>query len=246
MHNCRHVIHQGEKTRQELLNEIIAQSKERKLEKARGKEEQESERERLDESMGELLDLLHQRPSKSTLTRHKGQSDDYDVIMRVRYCIVETGEWSQLGRNCSIPALLCLQVSSWGCCFRCDWCPSLLMPTAVISRIVQSCFGGYRPGAMTHCNSAPFHVASCFTQESRLILYHLLYLWSSPSSADFAITGARVRDTGAGNRSSPDTGRVCQVREFSLRTTAPNNILALWPPSLQFHMKRPPVGKYPV
>ncbi|CAM9447422.1 unnamed protein product, partial [Sphacelaria rigidula] len=73
---------QGEKTRQELLNEIIAQSKERKLEKARGKEEQESERERLDEGMGELLDLLNRRPSKSTLASQKGQSDDYDLIMR--------------------------------------------------------------------------------------------------------------------------------------------------------------------
>ena len=40
---------QGEKTRQEILNDIIARSKERKLEKARGKEEQESERERLDD-----------------------------------------------------------------------------------------------------------------------------------------------------------------------------------------------------
>ncbi|CAN0440350.1 unnamed protein product, partial [Ectocarpus sp. 13 AM-2016] len=56
---------EGEKTRQEILNDIIARSKERKLEKARGKEEQESERERLDEGMGELLSMLDQRPAKS-------------------------------------------------------------------------------------------------------------------------------------------------------------------------------------
>eukprot|EP00903_Cladosiphon_okamuranus_P007894 g7626.t1 len=76
---------QGEKTRQEILNDIIARSKERKLEKARGKEEQESERERLDEGMEELLGMLHQRPTKgergerSTTT---GQFDDYDLTMR--------------------------------------------------------------------------------------------------------------------------------------------------------------------
>ena len=75
---------QGEKTRQELLNEIIAKSKERKLEKARGKEEQESERERLDEGMDELLDMLSQRPTKSA---GKTQSDDYDLTMRVRESI---------------------------------------------------------------------------------------------------------------------------------------------------------------
>ena len=75
---------QGEKTRQDLLNEIIAKSKERKLEKARGKEEQESERERLDEGMDELLDMLSQRPTKSA---GKTQSDDYDLTMRVRESI---------------------------------------------------------------------------------------------------------------------------------------------------------------
>ena len=68
----------GEKTRQEILSDIIAKSKERKLEKARGKEEQESERERLDEGMEELLGMLHQRPSKSERGERstKGQSDD--------------------------------------------------------------------------------------------------------------------------------------------------------------------------
>lgn len=74
----------GEKTRQDILNEIIAKSKERKLEKARGKEEQESERERLDEGMEELLGMLHQRPSKSERGTTKGQSDDYDLAIRVR------------------------------------------------------------------------------------------------------------------------------------------------------------------
>lgn len=74
----------GEKTRQEILNDIIAKSKERKLEKARGKEEQESERERLDEGIEELLGMLHQRPSKSERSTTKGQSDDYDLTMRVR------------------------------------------------------------------------------------------------------------------------------------------------------------------
>lgn len=78
---------QGEKTRQEILNDIIAKSKERKLEKARGKEEQESERERLDEGMEELLGMLHQRPSKGERGERsttRAQSDDYDLTMRVR------------------------------------------------------------------------------------------------------------------------------------------------------------------
>ncbi|CAN0536013.1 unnamed protein product [Ectocarpus sp. 8 AP-2014] len=75
---------QGEKTRQEILNDIIARSKERKLEKARGKEEQESERERLDEGMGELLSMLDQRPAKGEGNAARGQSDDYDLAMRVR------------------------------------------------------------------------------------------------------------------------------------------------------------------
>lgn len=78
---------QGEKTRQELLDEIIAKSKERKLEKARGKEEQESERERLDEGLGELLGMLSQRPTKGA---RKTQSDDYDLAMRVRERILAT------------------------------------------------------------------------------------------------------------------------------------------------------------
>lgn len=76
--------YQGEKTRQEILNDIIARSKERKLEKARGKEEQESERERLDDEMGELLAMLHQRPAKGESKAARGQSDDYDLAMRVR------------------------------------------------------------------------------------------------------------------------------------------------------------------
>lgn len=67
-----------------MLNDIIAKSKERKLEKARGKEEQESERERLDEGMGELLSMLSQRPSKGEGTAARGQSDEYDLAMRVR------------------------------------------------------------------------------------------------------------------------------------------------------------------
>lgn len=75
---------EGEKTRQEILNDIIARSKERKLEKARGKEEQESERERLDEGMGELLSMLDQRPAKGEGNAARGQSDDYDLTMRVR------------------------------------------------------------------------------------------------------------------------------------------------------------------
>lgn len=75
---------QGEKTRQEILNDIIARSKERKLEKARGKEEQESERERLDEGMGELLSMLDQRPAKGEGNAARRQSDDYDLTMRVR------------------------------------------------------------------------------------------------------------------------------------------------------------------
>ena len=79
-----HTLLKGEKTRQDILNEIIAKSKERKLEKARGKEEQESERERLDEGMEELLGMLHQRPSKSERGTTKGQSDDYDLAIRVR------------------------------------------------------------------------------------------------------------------------------------------------------------------
>lgn len=74
--------HQGDKTRHELLNDMIARSKERKLEKARGKEEQESERERLDEGMTELMAMLSQRPSKGD--RRIGESDDYDQTMRVR------------------------------------------------------------------------------------------------------------------------------------------------------------------
>ncbi|CAN0023732.1 unnamed protein product, partial [Hapterophycus canaliculatus] len=77
------LVDAGEKTRQEVLNEIIAKSKERKLEKARGKEEQESERERLDEGMGELLSMLNQRPTKGEGTAPRGQSDDYDLAMRV-------------------------------------------------------------------------------------------------------------------------------------------------------------------
>lgn len=77
-------VSQGEKTRGELLNDIIARSKERKLEKARGKEEQESERERLDEGMGELRSMLNQRPTKGVGSAATGQSDDYDLTMRVR------------------------------------------------------------------------------------------------------------------------------------------------------------------
>lgn len=81
---------QGEKTRQEILNDIIAKSKERKLEKARGKEEQESERERLDEGMEELLGFLHQRPTKKDeAIATRGQSDDYDLTMRVRVVSVD-------------------------------------------------------------------------------------------------------------------------------------------------------------
>lgn len=75
---------QGEKTRQELLNDIIARSKERKQEKARGKEEQESERERLDEGMGELLGMLNQRLTKDKDMARPGHPDDYDLTMRVR------------------------------------------------------------------------------------------------------------------------------------------------------------------
>lgn len=74
---------QREKTRQEILDDIIARSKERKLEKARGKEEQESERERLDEGLHELLGILHQRP-KGERSSARSQSDDYDLAMRVR------------------------------------------------------------------------------------------------------------------------------------------------------------------
>lgn len=74
---------QGGKTRHELLNDMIARSKERKLEKARGKEEQESERERLDEGMSELLAMLNQRPTKGE-RRIGSESDDYDQTMRVR------------------------------------------------------------------------------------------------------------------------------------------------------------------
>lgn len=75
---------QEEKTRQEILNDIISRSKERKLEKARGKEEQESERERLDDEMEELLGMLHQRPPKGVGRAAQSQSDDYDLAMRVR------------------------------------------------------------------------------------------------------------------------------------------------------------------
>lgn len=86
---------QGEKTRQEILNDIIAKSKERKLEKARGKEEQESERERLDEGMEELLGFLHQRPTKKDeVIATRGQSDDYDLTMRVRVTAVVAGSSS--------------------------------------------------------------------------------------------------------------------------------------------------------
>lgn len=79
-----HGVCQGEKTRQELLNDIIARSKERKQEKARGKEEQESERERLDEGMGELLGMLNQRITKDKDSARPGHPDDYDIAMRVR------------------------------------------------------------------------------------------------------------------------------------------------------------------
>lgn len=80
-----HAFIQGEKTRQELLNDIIAKSKERKLEKARDKEEQESERERLDDGMGELLGMLHQRPSKGERNAVQNKADDYDLTMRVSF-----------------------------------------------------------------------------------------------------------------------------------------------------------------
>ncbi|CAM9297716.1 unnamed protein product [Pylaiella littoralis] len=73
---------QEEKTRQEILNDIISRSKERKLEKARGKEEQESERERLDDEMEELLGMLHQRPPKGVGRAAQSRSDDYDLAMR--------------------------------------------------------------------------------------------------------------------------------------------------------------------
>lgn len=76
-------ISQGGKTRQDLLNDIIAKSKERKLDKARGKEDQESERERLDEGMGELLGMLNRRPNKSEDDKRQRSSDEYDIMMRV-------------------------------------------------------------------------------------------------------------------------------------------------------------------
>lgn len=91
---------QGEKTRQELLDEIIAKSKERKLEKARGKEEQESERERLDEGIGELLGMLSQRPTKGA---GKPQSDDYDLTMRVRESILTFLSFNNLRERMRLP-----------------------------------------------------------------------------------------------------------------------------------------------
>lgn len=54
------------------------------MEKARGKEEQESERERLDEGMDELLGMLNRIPTKGDGKQWKSQSDDYDMTMRVR------------------------------------------------------------------------------------------------------------------------------------------------------------------
>lgn len=75
-------VAQGERS-QDILEEIIARSKEKKIEKARSKEEQESERERLDEGIGELFAMLNRRPAKGD-TKRKSESDDFDVTMRVR------------------------------------------------------------------------------------------------------------------------------------------------------------------
>lgn len=74
---------QADKTHRETLNEVVARSKEKKLEKARSKEEQETERERLDEDMGELLGLLNWKPPKPAERTARESLDDYDQAMRV-------------------------------------------------------------------------------------------------------------------------------------------------------------------
>lgn len=122
---------QGEKTRQEILNDIIAKSKERKLEKARGKEEQESERERLDEGMEELLGFLHQRPTKKDeASATRGQSDDYDLTMRVRaisWGFLLLARWDSISCVCCDPVTA--RTSSYprpGC--RRDYFPRFFPP----------------------------------------------------------------------------------------------------------------------
>lgn len=72
------------------------------MEKARGKEEQESERERLDEGIGELLGMLNQRP-KGKDGKRSDQSDEYDLMMRVRLRLWRPAE----GLNSSAVTALC-------------------------------------------------------------------------------------------------------------------------------------------
>lgn len=82
---------------------MIARSKERKLEKARGKEEQESERERLDEGMTELMTMLSQRPTKGD-RRIGSESDDYDQTMRVRESYFRFS-WAVMGTSYLTPSV---------------------------------------------------------------------------------------------------------------------------------------------
>ncbi|CAM9222490.1 unnamed protein product [Choristocarpus tenellus] len=70
------------KSRKDVLDEIIAKSKAYKLDKARSKDEQEGERERLDEGLGELLGILNKRPTKNKGAHVKGEVDDYNQLMR--------------------------------------------------------------------------------------------------------------------------------------------------------------------
>lgn len=65
---------------------MIARNKERKLEKAKGKEEQEMERERLDDEFLELMDIVNQGPAEGAPhAKKKSEADDYDITMRVSY-----------------------------------------------------------------------------------------------------------------------------------------------------------------
>jgi nucleolar protein 14 len=70
------------KSRKDLLDEVIAKSKQHKAEKSRQKETQEETREELDQEFGDLMGVLNLRPTKAEKEWKKDPLDEYDLLSR--------------------------------------------------------------------------------------------------------------------------------------------------------------------
>mmetsp|Transcript_31037 Transcript_31037/g.41006 ORF Transcript_31037/g.41006 Transcript_31037/m.41006 type:complete len:893 (-) Transcript_31037:166-2844(-) len=72
----------GEKSRKDVIDEIIAKSKAHKLEKARNREVQEVAVEALDDAFGELQGLLRPSMKPTGTNKYRGPLDEFDTLTR--------------------------------------------------------------------------------------------------------------------------------------------------------------------